>query len=296
MEYKPGNYLWITACKVVYLISLLIVVALLVSFLFEGLLEGNERSLCFFIAYVALLFLTRKNALIKMRWSENLAAANTIALCWLWTMLFLFASSSLGFSDVFNADMFDSDETWLFIGTIVLNVVCLVVRFRKPKEKRRTKITGKPYVGADPYIFISYAHKDINKVSEIIEKLNSEGYNIWYDDGIDPGTEWADNIASHLMGSSFFIAFISENYLNSSNCKDELNMARDDVEKTLLVYLDAVELPNGIKLRNNRFQSIFRYKYVSPEIFYSKLFNAEGIEKCKSNSEKKKAPKAEENG
>ena len=48
-----------------------------------------------------------------------------------------------------------------------------------------------PYRGYDaPYIFVSYAHKDGNKASEVIGKLQMEQYRVWYDEGIDPGTEW----------------------------------------------------------------------------------------------------------
>lgn len=39
-----------------------------------------------------------------------------------------------------------------------------------------------------PYIFISYAHRDSAKVINIIRRLMKDGYNVWYDEGIDPGT------------------------------------------------------------------------------------------------------------
>ena len=78
-----------------------------------------------------------------------------------------------------------------------------------------------------PYIFISYSHKDSEKVVEIMNGLRKAGYNMWYDDGIDPGTEWDENIAAHLRNCTYFIAFVSKEYINSKNCKDELNFSRD---------------------------------------------------------------------
>ena len=33
------------------------------------------------------------------------------------------------------------------------------------------------------YIFVSYAHRDSEKVVHIIELLSAQGFNIWYDDG-----------------------------------------------------------------------------------------------------------------
>ena len=68
-------------------------------------------------------------------------------------------------------------------------------------------MAAKPYKGNDNYIFISYAHKDIEEVLSFIERLQAEGFNVWFDEGIDPGTEWDDNIASHIEGCSFFVAF-----------------------------------------------------------------------------------------
>ena len=77
------------------------------------------------------------------------------------------------------------------------------------------------YMGDQPYIFVSYSHKDCERVWPIILKLQAEGFRIWYDDGISPGTEWDANIATHIRKCAFFAAFISRNYLES---EDELQM------------------------------------------------------------------------
>ena len=65
-----------------------------------------------------------------------------------------------------------------------------------------------PYRGDQPYIFISYSHKDSRKVWPVIEQMQADGYRVWYDEGIDPGTEWDENIAAHVTGCDYFIAFI----------------------------------------------------------------------------------------
>ena len=87
--------------------------------------------------------------------------------------------------------------------------------------------TPPPYNGKEKYIFISYSHRDTAQVFPIIAKLMENGYRVWYDAGIDPGTEWDENIAQHINDCGYFIAFMSTNYLGSNNCKDELNYARD---------------------------------------------------------------------
>ena len=134
-----------------------------------------------------------------------------------------------------------------------------------------------------PYIFISYSHRDSDKVYEIIQKLNDCGYNVWYDGGIDPGTEWDQNIASHVKGCSYFIAFVSQGYIGSENCKDELNYARDLDKERLLVYLEDVALPDGLAMRMNRMQAIWWNKYAdsNKDEAYEKLFSSQGIDKAK---------------
>ena len=78
------------------------------------------------------------------------------------------------------------------------------------------------YEGNLPYVFISYAHLDVDRVLPIIQHLKSDGYRIWYDQGIEAGTAWAKNIAEHLGRASCIIAFISQNYISSENCMDEI--------------------------------------------------------------------------
>ena len=57
------------------------------------------------------------------------------------------------------------------------------------------------YEGKEPYIFVSYAHKDSPAVFHIVEQLSARGYRIWYDEGIEPGSEWPEYIANHLLGA-----------------------------------------------------------------------------------------------
>lgn len=134
-----------------------------------------------------------------------------------------------------------------------------------------------------PYIFISYSHKDTEAVLEIVSCLTDNGYNCWYDDGIDPGTEWDENIAYHINHCAYFIAFVSANYINSNNCKDELNYSRDLDKDQLLVYLEDVALPQGMAMRMNRLQAIWFHKYADSNYdeAYKKLFSAQGIDKGK---------------
>ncbi len=137
------------------------------------------------------------------------------------------------------------------------------------------------YNESSPFIFISYSHRNSEKVLKIVERLQEDGYRVWYDEGIDPGTEWDEFIAEKIENSSFFIAFMSQEYLDSKNCKDELNYARDLDKDRLLVYLSDVKLAGGMAMRLNRLQAIHEYAYSSFDSFIEKLESTPALEAFK---------------
>lgn len=139
-----------------------------------------------------------------------------------------------------------------------------------------------PYKGEEAYIFISYSHRNM-KALQIVEQLQSDGYRVWYDEGIDPGTEWDENIAMHVRNCFYFIALLSEDYINSSNCKDELNYARDLGKRRLLIYLQNVQLPAGMQMRLSRLQAIHKYTYDSEKLFMEKLYATRDLYECRTN-------------
>ncbi len=65
------------------------------------------------------------------------------------------------------------------------------------------------YIGDDPYIFVSYAHEDGDDVFPEIQLLKDQGFNIWYDEGISPGSEWHQELADRIDDSSLFLYFIT---------------------------------------------------------------------------------------
>ncbi|MDO4804479.1 MAG: toll/interleukin-1 receptor domain-containing protein [Lachnospiraceae bacterium] len=137
------------------------------------------------------------------------------------------------------------------------------------------------YNGPEPFIFVSYAHKDSAEVYGTIEKLSSLGYRIWYDEGIKPGVEWPENIAEHLDKCSLFMMFISPNSMASANCRREINFALSRSKKFLCIILTKTEIPLGMELQLASQQSIFRYKYSSEEAYIYKICSAAGMANCK---------------
>ena len=147
------------------------------------------------------------------------------------------------------------------------------------ETKDNSMIKTKPYNGDKSFIFISYAHKDKARVMPVIDKLLLKGYRVWYDEGIDPGTEWDENIAGHIYKCDCMVAFLSQNYINSENCKDELNYARTLEKGRLLIYLEETKLPPGMDMRLNRIHAIYKYVY-NEDDFYVKLYDCDILDRC----------------
>ena len=137
------------------------------------------------------------------------------------------------------------------------------------------------YKGSEPYIFISYAHKDSGIVVPIIEALQARGCRIWFDEGIEAGTEWSNNIAAHLKVCSTFLAFVSRNSAASENCLDEIAYAKAHQKPSLMIFLEEnVVLPEGTEMQTARFQRMFYNRHGSLDSFTEKLMEAPILESC----------------
>jgi len=121
-----------------------------------------------------------------------------------------------------------------------------------------------------PYIFISYAHSDTREVTEIISFLKANHFNIWYDEGIKSGHEWADELSRRIKHCKQFICFISKNSINSESVKDEIHIAWKYNINTIVVYLEKVELDGGLEMKLDRKQAILKYA-LNEQDFHKKL-------------------------
>ena len=107
----------------------------------------------------------------------------------------------------------------------------------------------KTYNGNSPYLFVSYAHRDSERVLPFIEELDRNNYRLWYDAGINVGANWPEVVASHLLNSRKVIFFISEAFLNSQNCIREVNYAVAERKDMVCVLMDDVSLPEDLAMQ-----------------------------------------------
>ena len=137
------------------------------------------------------------------------------------------------------------------------------------------------YEGKEPYIFVSYAHKDSAVVFRLVEQLNERGYRIWYDEGIEPGSEWPEYIANHLLGAEMVLSVLTPSAVNSVNCRREINFALSKNKPVLTIYMEDIELPVGLELQLSSQQSVLYYTYDSEERFLDKVETCQYLRPCK---------------
>lgn len=148
----------------------------------------------------------------------------------------------------------------------------------------------RPYEGTQPYIFVSYAHKNDAAVLEIIGALQSRGFRVWYDEGIEAGSEWPESIASHLERAQLVLAFLSPAYLQSDNCRKEMHYALTKKKPVINVYLEQTELSPGMEMQIGNLFALMKYTYPSEAYFYDKLFSAELLDADKFAGEAPELP------
>jgi hypothetical protein len=104
----------------------------------------------------------------------------------------------------------------------------------------------KSYQGDDPYIFVSYSHRNSAVVYRAVERLCAEYDRLWYDEGIEAGRVWEDKLEEKIRECRCVLAFVSADSVASKHVLAELIMARDYKKQVYPVYLEPSTLPDAI--------------------------------------------------
>ena len=130
-----------------------------------------------------------------------------------------------------------------------------------------------PYEGSEPYIFLSYAHADSAAVMAVAARLQEVGCRVWYDGGIEVGSEWPEYIAAHLEGAAVMLAFLSNAYVRSDNCRKEMHFAQTRKISTVNIFLEETALTPGMEMQIGPLFALMKYS-MGEDVFYDKLLAA----------------------
>jgi hypothetical protein len=79
-------------------------------------------------------------------------------------------------------------------------------------------------------VFVSYAHRDRELSMRLVNALSDKDFDVWTDGDMTTGMPWMDQINNAINEAAqygFILALITDNYLNSSNCRAETLAAID---------------------------------------------------------------------
>lgn len=104
------------------------------------------------------------------------------------------------------------------------------------------------YLGFEPtkaekYYFISYNSDDSERVTGLLSLLNEVGFPIWYDYGLEPGSdEWEAQLADRIGNCQAFVMLITKNlFLKKSYVKIEYKLAKRFNKKIYSVILEPID-------------------------------------------------------
>jgi len=132
--------------------------------------------------------------------------------------------------------------------------------------ERFGKASLKSYKGTENYAMVSYAHRNSKVVLAVIKKLQEEGLNIWFDEGITEGEDWMDHIALKIDGCSHFVMFQTHAYVKSINCNVEIKRAIKTKRKIIRLLLDDSRLAEGVEMYLDSIQGIECYDGVDDKV------------------------------
>ena len=151
------------------------------------------------------------------------------------------------------------------------------------------------YQGNEPYVFVSYAHADRDRVFPIIELLQDNGYHVWYDEGLHAGNDWRDELADRIRDCRAFLYMRTKNSARSPYCRDEIyaadaEMKRRDSETEevfdesvlplLSVQLEEADLSGGLRMIIDTKQ-VIQGAGVSAENIAKALIESGKLEACR---------------
>ena len=148
-----------------------------------------------------------------------------------------------------------------------------------------------PYEGNEPFVFVSYAHKDTALAEPVVQWLNDNNYRIWFDKGIHSG-EFALKIEERLEKSFCVIALLTDNYIDSINCRNEINYAIKNNITILPICLNPTQLRYGMNLQLVSYHFIYRYQLTEKQ-FYEELKHSPEIQKAHKDSGADSSPNSE---
>lgn len=111
--------------------------------------------------------------------------------------------------------------------------------------------------GTEPYLFVSYSHKDTPAVDGALIRLDEKGFRLWYDDTMEVGSDFREELRRKIEDCCGLLLFVSGASMQSKFCGMEIITAFKHNKRIYPVYLDEnVDIPAPIKMVMENLQHV----------------------------------------
>lgn len=104
------------------------------------------------------------------------------------------------------------------------------------------------YSGDEPYLFVSYSHRDSAKVYPILDALYDKKYRIWYDESCENGSDFREELRHRIENAEAVILFVSAASMTSPFCGMEIIVARENGKRLYPIYLEESVVPPAFEI------------------------------------------------
>ena len=104
------------------------------------------------------------------------------------------------------------------------------------------------YTGKEPYLFVSYSHRDCDRVYPILDALYDHKYRLWYDESCENGNDFRDELRHRIERCEAVLLFVSKSSMASPFCGMEIIVARENGKRLYPIYLDDSAVPPAFQI------------------------------------------------
>ena len=100
------------------------------------------------------------------------------------------------------------------------------------------------------HVFISYSQRDQRVASDVVDRLEREGHQVWIDRAnLEGGMQWRPEVARNIIDCDCFVVLLFAGSVRSKHVIKELTLAEEENKAIIPVVISQTELTPGIKLQ-----------------------------------------------
>lgn len=128
----------------------------------------------------------------------------------------------------------------------------------------------KPYIGNEPFIFVSYSHNDSEEVYRLLKLLQDRGLRIWFDKGgIPASVDFTEFIAQKIIDCEQVLFMVSPSSVNAEYVRMEIRSALENRKIPICVFLESTVMSPGMRMQIGGYQHIYKYEMNDNEFINS---------------------------